>query len=420
MLHKIEVEQHGPQAPEMANAIETCIHCGFCLPTCPTYVALGQEMDSPRGRIFLMKEVLEGSLDVQDAADHIDCCVGCDACVTACPSGVRYDELVFSYRAHTHERRRRKPGERLLRWLIAQTLPYPGRFKLAATVGSRTRRLSRLAPGRAREMLELLPGSLPKAPPLPEVHPAEGERRARVALLAGCAQRVLAPEINWATLRVLARNGVEVVIPRGQGCCGALDFHAGDWNRAKNHARRNLEAFPRDVDAVVTNTAGCGSGMMEYGLMFKGSPEESEARALSDRTTDVAVFLDDLGLEAPPPLPAPLDLAYQDACHLAHAQGVRSAPRKLLDAIPNLNLLDVPDAHLCCGSAGTYNIERPEVARELGRRKAEALLDTGADAVASGNIGCITQIRTHLRDLGRDLPVMHTLQVLDRSYAGSG
>ena len=417
MLHKIQTDQHEPQAEEMAAAIEQCIHCGFCLPTCPTYAVLGEEMDSPRGRIFLMKEVLEGGIEVEEAVPFIDCCVGCDACVTSCPSGVRYDELISPFRAHAEERRTRRPADRLLRWLIAETLPYPRRFRLAARLGGRARTLRRFAPGRSQAMLELLPASLPEARPLPELHPARGERRARVALLAGCAQQVLAPEINWATLRVLARNGVEVAIPRDQGCCGSLDLHGGRAERAKRHARRNLRAFPSDVDAVITNAAGCGSGIGEYGLLFKGEQDEDEARALADRTVDVSVFLHDLGLAPPPPLPEPLQLAYQDACHLAHAQAVRSAPRELLRAIANLELLEPDDWQLCCGSAGTYNVEQPDVARELGRRKAEALLATGAEAVASGNIGCLTQIDQHLRALGRELPVMHTMQVLDRAYA---
>ena len=417
MLHEIQTDQLEPQAEEMAAAIEQCIHCGFCLPTCPTYVVLGEEMDSPRGRIFLMKEVLEGGMEVEEAAPFIDCCVGCDACVTSCPSGVRYDELISPFRAHIEERRERRPSDRVLRWMIAETLPYPRRFRAAARLGSLARPLKRFAPRRARAMLELLPASPPKSRPLPELHPARGERRARVALLAGCAQQVLAPEINWATLRVLAHNGVEVAIPRDQGCCGSLDLHGGRSERARGHARRNVQAFPSDVDAVITNAAGCGSGISEYGLLFKGSEEEDQARALADRTVDVSVFLHELGLEPPPPLPEPLELAYQDACHLAHAQAVRSAPRELLRAIPNLELLEPDDWEICCGSAGTYNVEQPDVAHELGRRKAEALLATGAEAVASGNIGCLTQIEQHLRGLGREMPVMHTIQVLDRAYA---
>jgi glycolate oxidase iron-sulfur subunit len=417
VLHEIKIEQHEPQAEEMAAAIEQCIHCGFCLPTCPTHVVLGEEMDSPRGRIFLMKEVLEGSLEVEEAAPFIDCCVGCDACVTACPSGVRYDELITPYRAHAEERRERTPADRLLRFILAETLPYPRRFRAAARLGRLARPLRRLAPERAAAMLNLVPDTLPEQRPLPELYPAEGRRRARVALLAGCAQQVLAPEINWATLRVLAANGVEVAIPRQQGCCGALTMHGGQSERAKSHARRNLRAFPSDVDAVVTNAAGCGAGMREYGLLFKGAEEEGAARALADRTMDVTVFLDELGLEQPPPLPEPLRLAYQDACHLAHAQAVRSAPRRLLGAIPNVTLLEPEDWELCCGSAGTYNIEHPDVAGQLGRRKAEALLATGAEAVATGNIGCLTQIQTSLRALERELPIVHTLQVLDSAYA---
>ncbi|MDQ3849427.1 MAG: heterodisulfide reductase-related iron-sulfur binding cluster, partial [Actinomycetota bacterium] len=315
------------------------------------------------------------------------------------------------------EHRKRDWRDRLLRFLIAETLPYPRRFRIAARLGRLARPLRGAAPGRAGAMLDLVPASVPRARLLPELFPAEGERRARVALLAGCAQQVLAPAINWATLRVLARNGVEVAIPRGQGCCGSLDLHGGRSERAKRHARRNLRAFPSDVDAVITNAAGCGSGISEYGLLFKGAEEEDEARALADRTLDVSVFLHDLGLEPPPPLPEPLELAYQDACHLAHAQAVRSAPRELLRAIPNLELLEPDDWQLCCGSAGTYNVEQPDVARELGRRKAQALLATGAEAVASGNIGCLTQIEQHLRGLGREIPVMHTIQVLDRAYA---
>jgi glycolate oxidase iron-sulfur subunit len=416
VLHEIKTDRLEPQAEEMAAAIEQCIHCGFCLPTCPTYSVLGEEMDSPRGRIFLMKEVLEGNMEVDEAAPFIDCCVGCDACVTACPSGVRYDELITPYRAHAEERRERSLTDRLLRFVLAETLPYPRRFRAAARLGRLARPLRRLAPQRAAAMLELVPERLPEARPLPELHPAEGERRARVALLAGCAQQVLAPDINWATLRVLAANGVEVAIPRAQGCCGALVMHSGQSERAKAHARRNIDAFPSDVDAVVTNAAGCGAGMQEYGLLLKGSDEEGAARALAERTMDVSVFLDELGLKPPPPLPEPLKLAYQDACHLAHAQAVRSAPRKLLGAIPNVELLEPADWQLCCGSAGTYNIEHPEVAGDLGRRKAEALLATGAEAVATGNIGCLTQIQTSLRALGRELPIMHTLQALDRAY----
>jgi glycolate oxidase iron-sulfur subunit len=265
-------------------------------------------------------------------------------------------------------------------------------------------------------MLALLPASLPTAPRLPERYPAVGRRRARVALLTGCVQQVLAPQINWATLRVLARNGVEVVIPRGQGCCGSLSMHIGEAEQARALARRNLAAWPEDVDAVLTNAAGCGSGMKEYGLLFKGEPEEEAARRLAEKTQDVSVFLQELGLEPPPPLPEAITAAYHDACHLAHAQRVTAQPRQLLASVPNLSLVEIPEGELCCGSAGTYNLEQPEVAAELGERKARNILATGAQAVITGNIGGMTQIQAHLQALGHDLPIWHTMEVLDRAY----
>jgi glycolate oxidase iron-sulfur subunit len=393
MQHAIPVD--GPQAQAMADAIGSCVHCGFCLPTCPTYVTGGEEAHSPRGRIFLMKDVLEGKVGLEEALAPIDSCLGCQACVTACPSGVEYGELITAFRA-------RMPQRRSLTGALANhTLPHPRRFRVAA-------RLGRLAPkvGPLRPLLELLPDELPKREPLPALFPAEGERRARVALLAGCAQSVLDPDIGWATLRVLARNGVETVVPRGQGCCGALAMHGGRAGQARRLARRNLRAFPSDLDAVVANAAGCGSGMREYGLLFAGEADEAAARALAERVVDVSAFLDELGLITPPAT-EPLRVAYHDACHLAHAQQVREAPQRLLRAAGHEVV--VPDEwELCCGSAGTYNVEQPERAAELGDRKAANLRATGADVVAAGNIGCLTQIRQYL-----ELPVRHTIQILD-------
>jgi glycolate oxidase iron-sulfur subunit len=227
---------------------------------------------------------------------------------------------------------------------------------------------------------------------------------------------VLAPEINWATLRVLAKNGVEVVVPRGQGCCGALMLHTGDSKHAQNFAHSNLRAFPQDVDAIITNAAGCGSGMKEYAVLFKGAPAEEEAAAFARKVQDVSVLLADLGLQAPLPPARPIQIAYHDACHLAHAQGVTAAPRQLLRAIPNVTLLEIPQSEICCGSAGTYNLEHPEVADQLGQRKAQNILSTGCEAIAAGNIGCIVQIGTHLKQLGQSLPIYHTIEVLDRAY----
>jgi glycolate oxidase iron-sulfur subunit len=418
MLHKIPVETLGPQGPAMVKAVESCVHCGFCLATCPTYKVLGEEMDSPRGRIFLMKEVLEGELPLAEAQPFVDRCLGCMACVTACPSGVEYGDLLAPFRARAETERRRPPLDRTVRTLVKETLPYPDRFRLAVQSGRIGRRVRGLLPAELGAMLDLLPETLPPAPPLPEFYPAQGTRRARVALLAGCVQQVLAPQINWATLRVLARNGVETVIPRGQGCCGSLALHIGEAGQARDLARKNLAAFPAGVDAVITNAAGCGSGMHEYGLLFAGMAEAEAAQAFAARVRDISVFLDELGIEAPPPLPQPLTAAYHDACHLAHTQRVTAPPRRLLGQIPNLRIAEIPEGELCCGSAGTYNLEQPELAREIGERKARNILATGAEVVVTGNIGCMNQIGTHLELQGKSLPLWHTVEVLDWAYRG--
>ncbi len=419
MQHAIPLEQYGPQASSMAEAIEACVHCGFCLPTCPTYETLGEEMDSPRGRIVLMKEVLEGKIELENALPYVDNCLGCQACETACPSGVKYGELITPFRAHAEEHRDRKPIDRLQRMLMLQTLPYPQRLRLALRLGRVARPLARALPSAVGSMVQLLPGQIPAQQPLPTFYPAQGERRARVALLAGCAQQVLSPNIGWATLRVLSRNGVETVIPDAQGCCGALPMHTGAADQARHLARKNLEAFPADIDAIVTDAAGCGSGMKEYELLFQGEPEQERAAAFASKVTDVTVLLDELEIVEVPALQNELTVAYHDACHLAHAQHVRDPPRQLLASIPGVTVVTPAEWELCCGSAGTYNIERPEIANQLGERKARNLISTGAPIVAAGNIGCLTQIITHLHKLGHDIPVMHTIEVLDAAYAGT-
>ncbi|MCY3900335.1 MAG: heterodisulfide reductase-related iron-sulfur binding cluster [Caldilineaceae bacterium] len=398
----------------MAEAVASCVHCGFCLPACPTYLALGEEMDSPRGRILLMKGALEGELSHEEVLPHVDRCLGCLACVTACPSGVEYGELLTPFREMTEKRRSRSTMEELSRTLTNQTLPYPGRFRAAAVLGRYTKFLKPFLPAALQTMLDLLPERLPPRVALPRLAPARGQRRARVALLSGCAQQVLAPGINSATVEVLTSNGVEVVIPPRQGCCGALSMHTGAADQARALARHNFDAFNLDeVDAVVTNAAGCGSGMHEYALLFAGEPEEQAAREFAEKVQDVTVFLDELGIESPPALPAPMTVAYHDACHLAHAQGVTDAPRRLLAAVPNLSLVPIPEGEICCGSAGSYNIEQPEIAAQLGQRKAEAILGTGAQAVVTGNIGCMTQIDSHLQRLGKPLPIFHTVELLN-------
>lgn len=402
----------------MAHAVEACVHCGFCLPACPTYQVLGEEMDSPRGRIFLMKEVLEGSLQPEEAQPYLDKCLGCVGCQTACPSGVPYGELISTYRGWSEPNRYRTPFERAFRIGIQETLPYPARFRAAATLGKLGKLMQPLLPPMLKAPLSLLPDALPMAQPLPELIPAEGPRRARVAFLAGCAQQVLQPNFNAATLRVLTQNGVEVVIPKSQGCCGALAMHTGERARALGFARQNLKAFSGEFDAIVTNAAGCGSGLKEYPMLFHGEAEESTAQLFAQKVKDISVFLSELGLKDVPPLSQPLKVAYHDACHLAHAQGVRAEPRKLLRSIPGVELVEIPEGELCCGSAGTYNLEQPEIAATLGERKARNILASGAQMVVMGNIGCFTQIQTHLRKLGKDIPVMHTLELLDKAYSG--
>jgi glycolate oxidase iron-sulfur subunit len=300
------------------------------------------------------------------------------------------------------------------------TIPHPERFRLAAGAARLARPLKGMLPDRFQAMIDLVPDAPEPAYSLPELVPAEGKRRARVALLAGCVQQVVTPGINRVTLQVLARNGVEVVVPRGQGCCGALAMHTGELELARRQGRRNLDAFPADVDAILTNAAGCGSGMKEYALIFLGTELEEQAEQFTRRVKDVCEFLDELGLLEPTGPDKPLKLAYHDACHLAHAQGITAAPRRLLASIPNVTLTPIPEGELCCGSAGTYNIEQAEIAGRLGERKARYILNSGAEAVAAGNVGCIVQIRGHLNRLGGTIPVWHTMEVLDRAYHGWG
>lgn len=422
MQHRIPVERHGPYGPAMAEAVRRCVHCGFCLPACPTYVTLGQEMDSPRGRILLMKDALEADRPPAPAVvEHVDRCLGCLACVTACPAGVPYGDLLLGFRAWLAAGGQGPLRARAWRGLLLRVLPYPGRFRLAARLALALRPAGGLLPRRWRWLLELMPPRLPPAERPPRRVPARGRPRARVALLAGCVQRVLAPDTLRATAAVLAANGVEVWVPPGQGCCGALAWHAGYDGWARAQARRNLDALGRlEVDAVVVDAAGCGSAMRHYPLLFAGTPEAERAEALARRVRDVSEFLVELGPRPPGPLPAPLRVAYHDPCHLAHAQGIRAQPRRLLGLIPNLRLVELPEPDLCCGSAGLYNLEQPEVARRLGERKAEHVLASGADAVATGNVGCRIQLAAALRRRGSPVPVLHTVELLAAAYGDGG
>ncbi|GAB3204909.1 heterodisulfide reductase-related iron-sulfur binding cluster [Marinactinospora endophytica] len=411
-----------------------CVHCGFCLPTCPTYVLWGEEMDSPRGRIHLMEQMREEDVLSQAAVEHFDRCLGCLACVSACPSGVRYDSLIETTRARVEQEHRRGPGERLLRAAIFALFPHRSRLELlrgplrayqASGLSAPLRRsglLERLSPSLAA--MERIAPPVRPAPRLPELVPARGRRRAVVGMLTGCVQGALFPQVNTATARVLATEGCDVVIPRRQGCCGALSAHSGRAAEAARFAREVIRVFERSgVEAIVVNSAGCGSTMKYYAdvLRTAGATQEwvGRAEALGRRVVDLAEFLVDLGPVAERH-PLPVRAAYHDACHLAHGQGVRDQPRRLLRAIPELEVADLPNADVCCGSAGVYNLLRPQAADDLGRRKSEDVRSTGAELLVAGNPGCSLQIASAVRRDGATISVAHTVQVLDASLRGLG
>ncbi|HEX4814008.1 MAG TPA: heterodisulfide reductase-related iron-sulfur binding cluster [Nonomuraea sp.] len=392
--------------------INDCVHCGFCLPTCPTYVLWGEEMDSPRGRIHLMAQHVEGTPVTPEMAGHFDACLGCMACVTACPSGVRYDRLIELTRVAVEREHVREPRERAVRGIVFGLFPYPRRLRL---LRPGTRLAGRMAEflGRAHPSLGAMAGLAPRVQRrqrLPRVVRARGERRAVVGMLTGCVQREFFPQVNAATARVLALEGCDVVIPPEQGCCGALSVHAGRDDQAGRLARRTVRAFERaGVDTVVVNAAGCGSTMKEYAALLGREP--------GFRVRDLSEFLVELGPVARRH-PLPLTVAYHDACHLAHAQGVRAQPRELLSGIPGLEVREIPESAICCGSAGTYNILQPRAARDLGDRKAAAVRTTGAELLVSANPGCTMQIAAAMRRAGADIRVAHTAEVLDASLRG--
>ncbi|MFI1094386.1 (Fe-S)-binding protein [Streptomyces sp. NPDC020917] len=419
----------GQRPPDAALAGD-CVHCGFCLPTCPTYVLWGEEMDSPRGRIDLIKAGLQGETFDEGSVRHLDQCLGCMACVTACPSGVQYDKLIGATRAQLERRVTRPRAARLQRAAVHGLFPYPRRLKVvrallrAYQAGRLGRLLARAGVLRrlpaSLQAMEALAPKLGPAPRLPARTPAAGARRRTVALLTGCVQGAFFPDVNAATVRVLAAEGCDVVVPRGQGCCGALSAHAGREGEALDFARRMIEAFEAvQADAIVVNAAGCGSHLKEYSHLLRDEPGDwgERAAALAARVRDVTELLDEIGPVAPRH-PLPITVAYQDACHLAHAQGVRAQPRGLLAAIPGLTLRQPAEPELCCGSAGTYNLLHPEPAAELGARKARAVLATGAQAMVTANPGCWMQVGTALARMGRRMPVAHTVQVLDASIRG--
>jgi glycolate oxidase iron-sulfur subunit len=421
---------HHPPDPEL---IADCVHCGFCLPTCPTYLLWGEEMDSPRGRILLMKAASEGDIGLTETTTrHWDQCLGCMACVTACPSGVQYDKLIETTRAQVERRYQRSRGDRLFRSLLFALFPHPGRLRATvpllwltqrtgATRLLETRAGRRLVPERLRAMAVVAPamrlGAMTAR--LPALTPARTAQRRRVGLLAGCVQRVFFDQVNAATVRVLAAEGCEVVVPRGQGCCGALGVHSGREEEALAYARRLIDAFEAaDVETIVVNAAGCGSTMKEYGYLLRDDPAYAErARAFAAKVRDVTEVLAELE-PAAKRFPLPLRVAYHDACHLSHAQGVRRQPRAVLRGIPGIELVDVPEGDICCGSAGIYNLVEPEPAAELGKRKAHHILSTRPDVLVAGNPGCLLQISAALERMGERIPTLHPVELVDASIRG--
>ncbi len=418
-------DEHPPSAELLAD----CVHCGFCLTTCPTYVLWGAEADSPRGRIYLMNEGLTGEPMSDSMVEHFDNCLGCMSCVTACPSGVQYDRLIEDTRAQAERRHSRRPRDRALRTAIFALFPYPRRLRLLRgplrayqrsglqRLVARSGLLQRLAPTLAT--LESLAPQLRRVPRPPRRVAAQGTRRAAVGMLTGCVQGAFFPEVNSATVRILAAEGCDVVIPPSQGCCGALSVHNGRRDEASRFARRLIDTFEHTgMDYFVVNAAGCGSSLKEYGELLADDPEYAgRAAAFAAKVRDLAELLDELGPVAPRH-PLPLTVAYHDACHLGHAQGVRAQPRALLRGIPSLELREIADPELCCGSAGIWNILNPVPAAELGDRKAANVLATGAQVLVTANPGCLMQVAASVRRQGGQIALAHTAQVLDASIRG--
>ena len=408
------------------DILRSCVHCGFCTATCPTYVLLGDELDSPRGRIYLMKQMFEEAAPATaEVVTHIDRCLSCLSCMTTCPSGVHYQHLVDQGRKHIEETYTRPAMDRMIRWGLSATIPYPSRFRLAMAAAMLARPFAPLLPKRLRTMLALAPRRLAKRSPVdtPQVIAAEGARRARVALLNGCAQTVLAPQINEATVRLLTRLGVEVVVADGAGCCGSLVHHLGKTDQSHAQAKANIDAWTREIDgagldALIINTSGCGTQIKDYGFMFRDDPDyAAKAARISELARDVTEFIAELDVEMPqfdggPNWAADLPVTYHSACSMQHGQGLRRQPRDLLSAA-GFKVSEPVEGHLCCGSAGTYNILQSDLADQLRDRKAANIAATKPAIVATGNIGCIAQLADAL-----DAPIVHTVELLDWATGG--
>lgn len=410
--------------------MEKCVHCGFCLPACPTYSLWGQEMDSPRGRIYLMKLALEGKAEMNESwVSHFDSCLGCVACMPACPSGVDYGKLIEATRAQIERNYQRPAAEKLHRRFLFEAFTKPGRMKLLRWPLLAYQKSGLQTALRAIGAFKLLPKSvgamdalLPTASPIESVAavtPAQGEKRKRVGLLLGCVQRTFFSHVNAATVRVLSAEGCEVVAPPEQTCCGALLVHAGEEAQAQELARKTIDAFETaDVEFIVINAAGCGSNVKEYGHLLRDDPNYAErARQFAAKCKDISEILAELSPRSErKPLKA--RVAFHDSCHLQHAQGVRAQPRSLLQQIPGTQLVEIPESAICCGSAGIYNLVQPEAASELGDRKARLIAPIQPDIVVTGNPGCLLQLQSALAKANQRIPVVHTIQLLDASIRG--
>jgi glycolate oxidase iron-sulfur subunit len=415
-------DAHHPPSPEL---ISQCVHCGFCLPACPTYVLWGEEMDSPRGRIYLMKMASNGETTISpEWVEHFDTCLGCMSCLTACPSGVQYDALIESTRAQIERLHTRSVGDRLFRQMMFSIFPRVGRLRLLRYLLFAYQKLGlqalvrklgilKLFPPRFRAMEALLPQLAPYEA-IPRTTPAVGEKRGRVGLVLGCVQREFLSEVNAATVRVLAQEGCEVVAPQEQPCCGALLVHAGEESYAQELARRMIDSFEKArVEVVISNAGGCGSNLKDYGRLLRDDPAYAERAAkFSAKCRDITEFLEEIGPRAVRH-PLPSRVAYQDSCHLQHALRVRAQPRAQLSAIPGLELIELPEGAICCGSAGIYNLVRPQTADELADRKAGHIAAVHPDIVATGNPGCLLQLRAALARSGQKTRVVHTINLLD-------
>jgi len=399
--------------------LRSCVHCGFCTATCPTYQVLGDELDSPRGRIYLIKDMLEAGRPADEkTVKHLDRCLSCLACMTTCPSGVHYMHLIDHARAHVEKTYKRPFMDRMLRAVLARIIPYPGRFRLALLAAKIGKPFAWLIPdARVQAMLAMAPKTIPPVSRNddPQVFPARGERKMRVALMTGCAQKALNTDINDATIRLLRRLGCEVVIATGQGCCGALTHHMGKEDLSHSHAAATIRAFMAEhraggLDAIVINTSGCGTTVKDYGHMFRNDPLAEDAATVAGLAKDVSELLVKIGL--PEGAPKGLRVAYHAACSLQHGQQIKSAPKDLLKRA-GFEVVEPADSHLCCGSAGTYNLLQPEISAELKRRKVQTLEAKSPQVIAAGNIGCMMQIGS-----GTGVPVVHTVELLDWATGG--